>query len=235
MKESHYISVIIPVLNEEEAIRKVVLALPAWVDEVIVVDNGSTDHTAQVAREAGARVVYEPNRGYGTACQTGIDALLNPDVVVFLDGDFSDFPEEMDRLVDPIVRREAQLVIGSRVLGKAEPGALTFQARFGNWLATRLIRMIWGVRYTDLGPFRAIHFPTLKHLDMQDLDYGWTVEMQVKAAKHGITVLEVPVSYRKRIGKSKISGTVSGVFLAGTKILFTILFLALSGKGRSAQ
>ncbi|MCP4639689.1 MAG: hypothetical protein GY851_04620, partial [bacterium] len=152
-----------------------------------------------------------------------------PHIVVFLDGDFSDSPGEMDQLVDPILRREADMVIGSRVAGDREPGALTPQARFGNWLSCALMGMLWGVRYTDLGPFRAIRLATLEALEMADRDFGWTVEMQVKAAKRGFRYAEVPVSYRKRIGTSKISGTVKGVFAAGTKILYTIFREALSG------
>lgn len=228
MREDIPIAVVIPALNEEEAIGKVIAAVPSWVDDIIVVDNGSTDGTVEVARAHGARTVSEPERGYGSACLTGIAALQNPGVVVFLDGDFSDRPEEMPALVDPILRREADIVIGSRVLGQREPGALTPQARFGNWLACHLIRVIWKVGYTDLGPFRAVRFSALRQLGMRDRGYGWTVEMQIKAAKQHLRVLEVPVSYRCRIGKSKISGTVKGVLGAGTKILATIFGSALS-------
>jgi glycosyltransferase involved in cell wall biosynthesis len=222
MRDSAKISVIIPALNEEAAIGRVIAAIPPWVDEVIVADNGSTDRTGEVAAGLGTRVVQEPRRGYGSACLAGLAAVASPDIVVFLDGDYSDYPEEMDRLVDPIIRGGADLVIGSRVLGQRERGALTPQARFGNWLACFLIRLIWKVRYTDLGPFRAVRYPALQALHMQDRDYGWTVEMQIKAAARGLRVLEAPVRYRKRLGQSKISGTIRGIVGAGTKILATI-------------
>ncbi|MCP4639273.1 MAG: DUF2064 domain-containing protein [bacterium] len=236
MRDGARIGVMIPALNEERAIGRVLDAIPEWVDRRVVVDNACTDATAEVARARGADVVNEPERGYGAACLAGIAALEAcadpPHIVVFLDGDFSDSPGEMDQLVDPILRREADMVIGSRVARDCQPGALTPQARFGNWLSCALMRMLWGVRYTDLGPFRAIRLATLKALEMADRDFGWTVEMQVKAAKRGFRYGEVPVSYRKRIGTSKISGTVKGVFAAGTKILYTIFREALSG-GRS--
>lgn len=222
MRQGARIAVIIPAFNEEHAIGQVLRAVPAWVDETVVVDNGSSDQTAAVARSHGARIVREPLRGYGQACLAGIATLSEADVVVFVDADFSDHPDEMDRLVDPILRREADLVIGSRTRGVCDPGALTSQARFGNWLACHLIRLFWGVRFTDLGPFRAVRFAALRRLNMQDTNYGWTVEMQVKAAATSLPTREVPVSYRRRIGTSKISGTVRGVLLAGSKILYTI-------------
>lgn len=227
MRQHARIAVIIPALNEERAIGHVLEAVPAWVDDVIVADNGSHDQTVVVAQSHGARVITEPRRGYGSACLAGIAALSAPDIVVFVDGDFSDHPDEMDSLVDPILRQEADLVIGSRIRGRAEPGALTPQARFGNWLACLLIRVFWGVNYSDLGPFRAIRFSTLQKLNMQDTNFGWTVEMQVKAAAMCVPSTEVAVSYRRRIGASKISGTVRGVILAGTKILYTIFRAAL--------
>lgn len=222
MRVGHHISVIIPALNEEGAIGRVLGDLPEWVDVVIVVDNGSTDATAEVAARYGARVVVEPQRGYGAACLAGIAALGETDIVVFLDADYSDDPKEMDLLVDPIVRGEVELMLGSRVLGKAEAGALTPQQRFGNWLSCALIRFIWGVEYTDLGPFRAIRRSKLVELKMRDRDYGWTVEMQIKAARRAMRVGEAAVSYRKRVGVSKISGTVRGVLGAGSKILYKI-------------
>ena len=216
------ISVIIPAFNEERAIGSVLDEIPSTVSEVIVVDNGSTDATAAIAQLRGAVVVYEPIRGYGQACLRGLSALSEADIVVFLDGDYSDFPEEMPALYEPIVAGVADLVVGSRVLGEREKGALLPQARFGNWLSTRLIRWLFGVSFTDLGPFRAIDHKALKRLDMCDRDFGWTVEMQVKAARLEIRCTEVPVRYRKRIGISKISGTLSGSVRAGHKILWTI-------------
>ncbi len=227
MRHGATVSVIIPALNEEQSIGKVISAIPSWVDDIVVGDNGSTDRTAEVARTHGARVASEPRRGYGSACLAGMAALSDPDVVVFLDGDFSDHPEEMGLLVDPIVGGEADMVIGSRLLGERQVGALTPQARLGNWLACLLMRLFWRRTYTDLGPFRAIRHAALEGLRMRDPDYGWTVEMQVKAARRGLRVREVPVSYRRRTGKSKVSGTVRGVVGAGTKILWTIFQAAL--------
>ncbi len=216
------IAVIIPVLNEERAIGKVLDAIPPWVGETVVVDNGSTDRTAEVAAQHGARVVHEDERGYGAACLKGIGALHAPDIVVFCDGDYSDHPETMGDLVGPIARGEADLVIGSRVRGTAERGALSATQRFGNWLANALLGAVWRVRSTDLGPFRAIRYASLHKLGMDDRNYGWTVQMQARAARFGLRQLEVPTPYRNRIGKSKISGTLRGVWGAGTKILYTI-------------
>jgi len=228
MRNGLTVSVIIPALNEECSIGRVLDAVPGWVDEVVVADNGSSDRTSEVAKEHGARVLFEPRRGYGSACLAAIRALKSADVVVFLDGDFSDHPEQMGRLVDPIAAGDADFVVGSRVLGSHEPGALTTQARFGNWLATRLIRLFWKVAYTDLGPFRAIRHSALESLEMADPDYGWTVEMQIKAAARGIRAQEVPVDYRRRVGRSKVSGTFRGVFGAGYKILGTIFVAAFN-------
>ena len=218
------ISVIIPAFNEEAAIGKVIADIPkAGVREIVVVDNGCLDRTAEVACAAGARVVREERRGYGSACLAGIAALNAPEIVVFLDGDYSDFPSEMPLLVQPILAGDAEMVIGSRIRGVCEKGALLPQARFGNTLATLLIQLLFHVHYTDLGPFRAIRYEQLLAMDMRDKTFGWTVEMQVKAAKMGLRVCEVPVSYRKRIGQSKITGTVKGTILAGYKIITTIL------------
>ena len=217
------ISVIIPVFNEQDAIEKVIGDIPSHLPtEIIVVDNGSTDQTAKLAAAMGARIVRENRRGYGSACLAGIAATNNPDIVVFLDGDYSDHPNEMPDLIAPILENRADLVIGSRVLGNSEPGALMIQARFGNRLATSLIKILFGVSYTDLGPFRAIRYRALRDLNMQDKTFGWTVEMQVKAAKQALKIQEMPVSYRKRIGVSKITGTLKGTLKAGWKILFTI-------------
>lgn len=222
MRQDLRIAVVIPAYNEAPSIGKVLDSVPHWVDMVIVADNGSADATRQIARDRGAKVIEEPRRGYGSACLAGIDAVEAADIVVFLDGDYSDYPEQMNRLVDPIATNRADLVVGSRILGKAEAGALTPQAIFGNWLATRLLALFWQTYYTDLGPFRAIRFATLQSLEMADKDYGWTVEMQIKAALRGVRAMEVSVDYRRRIGKSKISGTIRGVFGAGYKILSTI-------------
>jgi glycosyltransferase involved in cell wall biosynthesis len=222
MRDGRTIGVVIPALNEEAAIGRVIADIPAWVDRVVVADNGSRDRTADVARSAGATVVLEPERGYGAACLAALERLGDVDVVVFLDGDYSDYPEDMAALVAPIVEDSADLVLGSRVLGVREAGSLTPQQHFGNWLATTLIRLIWGARYTDLGPFRAIGRQPLARLAMADRNYGWTVEMQVKAAEIGLRAREVPVRYRRRIGVSKVSGTISGSIRAGIKILSVI-------------
>lgn len=221
------INVIIPAHNEEKAIGHVLNEIPgALVSEIIVVDNASTDKTAQKAKAAGAKVVSEPIPGYGRACLRGLkwidEAENKPDIVVFLDGDHSDYPEKMNELVQPIIDDKADLVIGSRALGQIEQGAMTIPQLFGNWLATRLIRIFFGHRFTDLGPFRAIRYSSLRELNMRDKDYGWTVEMQVKAAKRNLRCIEIPVPYRRRIGTSKISGTIKGTILAGNKILWTI-------------
>lgn len=226
MRKGARVAVVIPALNEERAIGLVLDALPEWVDQIVVADNGSRDGTVRIVQEKGALVVIEPRRGYGSACLRGIAALGPTDIVVFLDGDYSDYPEQMDRLVDPIVDNEADLVIGSRTLGDIEPGALALPARFGNRLACFLIGLFWGTRFTDLGPFRAIRKTTLDVLAMRDPDYGWTVEMQIKAVLCGARCLEVPVNYRKRIGESKVSGTIWGIVGAGYKILGIIFVSA---------
>ena len=221
------IVVIIPAFNEENSIAKVIKDIPAGLaDEVIVVNNNSSDATEVNARNAGATVVNEDRPGYGYACLKGIDYIKGlqslPDIVVFIDGDYSDLPEEIPLLVHPIINDEIDMVIGSRALGKKEKGSMTAPQLFGNWLATRLLKIIYDVRYTDLGPFRAIKYEKLLEINMQDTTYGWTVEMQLKAAKLKMNTTEVPVSYRKRIGMSKISGTVKGTVLAGYKIITTI-------------
>lgn len=221
------IDVVIPALNEEASLPLVLAALPhPPVRRVVVADNGSKDGTARVAREGGAIVVPAERRGYGSACLAALDHLRHhdpPDVVVFVDADFSDHPEELPRLVAPILAGEADLVIGSRVLGNREPGALLPQARAGNLVACLLIRLLYRHRFTDLGPFRAIRWDALERLGMADPNFGWTAEMQVKALRHGLQATEVPVSYRKRVGVSKITGTISGTVRAGYKILWTVL------------
>jgi len=222
------IYVIIPAYNEEKAIANVVKDIPTniGIEKIIVVNNASTDNTAKVAKKNGATVFDQPNAGYGNACLKGIEYLkqqkIAPEIVVFIDGDYSDHPQEMVQLIKPILEDNVDLVIGSRNLGNREKGAMTPQQIFGNWLATNLIRLFYGYTFTDLGPFRAIKWKKLMLLNMQDKTYGWTCEMQVKAAKLKLTCKEIPVSYRKRIGISKISGTIKGTFLAGYKILFTI-------------
>ena len=219
------IDVVIPALNEEAALPSVLQDIPRPpVRRIVVSDNGSTDSTARVARNHGAEVVYEPERGYGAACLAAISHLLSdpPDIVVFLDGDYSDHPEELTSLVDPIVRGEAELVIGSRVRGRRRRGALSPQQRVGNLIACGALRAFYDARYTDLGPFRAIRWEALCALRMRDRDYGWTVEMQIKAAQRAMPHREVPVSYRPRIGSSKISGTVRGSVAAGLKIVWLL-------------
>ncbi|MBI3695595.1 MAG: glycosyltransferase family 2 protein [Acidobacteria bacterium] len=220
-------ALIIPALNEEQSIGRALAEIPsALYSQILVVDNGSTDRTAAVAVAAGATVVSEPRRGYGSACLRGI-AALDPatDVVVFMDADSSDVPAEAAAMVQPIAEGRADLVLGSRTRGQSEAGALLPHQRFGNWLATTLIRLLYGHRYTDLGPFRAIRASSLRQLDMRDPGYGWTIEMQIKALRNGLRVLEVPVSYRRRIGTSKISGTLRASLAAGAKILWTVLRL----------
>lgn len=221
------IRVIIPAFNEQNAVGLVIEEIPkGLVTEVVVVDNGSTDHTYQKATSMGATAIKEPIKGYGRACLAGMAHLSKndkkPDIVVFLDGDHSDYPTQMSDLVAPILKDEADLVIGSRALGKKEKGSMTIQQRFGNALATYLIRLFYGVSFTDLGPFRAIRYTSLLDIEMRDKTYGWTVEMQVKAAKKRMRIAEVAVDYRRRVGISKVSGTIRGTFGAGYKIIRTI-------------
>jgi len=227
--------VVIPALNEQESLPLVLRDLPS-VSRVIVADNGSNDKTAVVAAEEGAHVVTENRKGYGSACLCGLAEMrrlidgkeISPEMVVFIDADYSDHPTELPAVIDPIRQGTADLVIGSRIDGQAEPGAMPPQSIYGNKLACFLMRVLFGVRYTDLGPFRAIRLDALEPLQMCDTNFGWTVEMQIKAARHKLRIAEVPVSYRKRIGVSKISGTVSGTIQAGWKILFLIAKYGLS-------
>jgi len=222
--DNQHISVIIPVFNEEESLPIVLQDLPRdLINDIIVVDNGCTDRSAEIALTAGCRVIKEPKKGYGQACLTGIAALdPHTDIIVFIDGDHSDHAEQLEQLVAPIQKNEVDFVIGSRALGQREKGAMTPQAFYGNKLACFLMKLFWNVRYTDLGPFRAISYEGLKKLEMSDPDFGWTIEMQIKAVEKGIRFKEVAVDYRKRIGRSKISGTVKGTILASEKILRTI-------------
>lgn len=226
MEKTLDLYIIIPAFNEQHSVGKVIHAIPRALvksKRIIVVDNNSKDKTRKVAEEAGATVLREKQQGYGYACLKGIEYIAEkarkPDMVVFLDADFSDYPQELPIVIGPILAGEADMVIGSRALGKRQKGSMTPQQVFGNWLATRLIKLFYGVKYTDLGPFRAIRYDALMRMEMQDKTYGWTVEMQLKAAKMGLRVKEVPVSYRKRIGTSKVSGTVKGTIMAGYKIL----------------
>jgi len=221
---------IIPALNEEASIGRVIADLPDAVSMVIVGNNGSTDRTAEVARAHGAVVVDQPERGYGAACLTALDEAgkHGPDIILFIDGDYSDDPTEAIDVLQPILDGNADMVIGSRATGESERGSLTPPQRFGNWLSTWLIGLIWRVHFTDLGPFRAITSEALERLHMQDRNFGWTVEMQIKAAKQGLRCVEVPVRYRNRIGTSKVSGTIKGSVMAGVIILRTIFRHALS-------
>ncbi len=227
MANNPIIDVIIPAFNEENSVGNVVKDIPKnLVREIIVVNNNSTDKTAVNATNAGALVLEEKRMGYGNACLKGIEHITQketkPNIVVFLDADYSDYPEEMIDLITPIINGDMDMVIGSRALGNLEKGSMTPQQVFGNWLATFLLKLFYGVRYTDLGPFRAIKYNSLIALGMKDKTYGWTVEMQVKAAKQKMKTCEIPVNYRVRIGFSKVSGTVKGTIGAGYKIITTI-------------
>ena len=217
------IKVIIPAFNEEESISKVIAEIPGYVTEIIVTNNNSTDNTAQNARNAGATVIDEPKPGYGHACLAAMNYIdkqsKQPDIIVFLDGDYSDYPEDLDKIVAPIINENMDLVIGARKKELREEGSMTFPQIFGNWLATFLMRLFFGAKFTDLGPFRAIKYESLKELKMEDKTYGWTVEMQLKAIRKKLAYKEVPVRYKRRIGVSKVSGTVKGAIFAGVKIL----------------
>jgi glycosyltransferase involved in cell wall biosynthesis len=221
------IDVIIPCYNEEKSIGSVLKDIPKdCVRNIIVCNNASKDNTRQVALENGAIVVDQPLKGYGNACLKGMEYIAKleqkPDIVVFLDGDYSDHPEELPKIVQPIIENITDIVIGSRALGNMEPGSMMPQQVFGNKLATLLIRLIYGYHFSDLGPFRAIRYSTLLALKMEDKNFGWTVELQIKAAKNKLRIMDIPVSYRKRIGISKVSGTVKGSIMAGYKIIYTI-------------
>ncbi len=235
MRNGKKIAVVIPAFDEAGAIGKVIDGVPDWIDRTIVADNASQDGTAGIAEAHGAHVVHEPQPGYGAACLRGIAAATGHDIIVFMDGDYSDRGSEMHLLVDPIADDLADMVIGSRTLGAAEAGSLTPQQRWGNWLACSLIQLFWGARYTDLGPYRAISADSLRSIDMQDRAFGWTVEMQLKAIQHDLRWREVPVSYFNRIGVSKISGTVRGTILAGHAIIGTILRTALSARRQKTR
>ena len=217
------VKVIIPAYNEAAAILKVIGDIPNFVQEIIVVDNGSTDPTSEVAKRAGATVLIEPNKGYGFACLKGIEYIQNSnqktDIIVFIDGDYSDYPQQMFEIIAPILNQNIDFVLGTRKKNLSEKGAMRPQQRFGNWLATNLMRLFFDSKFTDLGPFRAIKYQVLKQLSMKDKTYGWTVEMQLKILKQNFTYMEVPVKYRNRIGVSKVSGTLKGAIFAGVKIL----------------
>lgn len=219
----HNIKVIIPAFNEEDSITNVVNDIPDIVKEVIVVSNNSTDNTEENAAKAGATVLTEPRKGYGYACLKGMDYVAQqkelPDIIVFLDGDYSDYPEQLTEIIDPILKKDIDFVIGARVKQLRESGSMTPQQVFGNWLATFLMTLFFGAKFTDLGPFRAIKYKKLLDLKMEDKTYGWTVEMQLKALKQKLSYVEIPVKYRNRIGVSKVSGTVKGSIFAGIKIL----------------
>ncbi len=217
------IKVIIPAYNEQDSIAHVIKDIPKIVNEIIVVSNNSTDKTEENAKKAGATVLKEPRKGYGYACLKGMDYISNqnekPDILVFLDGDYSDYPEQLTEIVNPIIKDNKDFVIGSRVKRLREEGSMTPQQIFGNWLATFLMKLFFAAKFTDLGPFRAIKYNKLLALNMEDKTYGWTVEMQLKVLKKDFSYIEVPVKYRNRIGVSKVSGTVKGSIFAGVKIL----------------
>ena len=217
------IKVIIPAYNEEGSIGKVIAEIPEIVSEIIVVDNNSTDTTAEVAKKAGATVLFQPKAGYGNACLKGMEYIseekIKPDIIVFLDGDYSDYPSELTKIIAPIIENNVDFVVGARVKNLRETGSMTFPQRFGNKLATKLMWLFFNSKFTDLGPFRAIKYDKLLALNMQDKTYGWTVEMQLKVLKKKYTYVEVPVKYKNRIGVSKVSGTVKGAIFAGIKIL----------------
>jgi len=217
------INVIIPAFNEQDSIVNVINDIPENVDEIIVISNNSTDNTEINAKNAGATVLTENRKGYGYACLKGMEYIANqetkPNIVVFLDGDYSDYPEELTKLVNPILKNDIDFVIGARIKRLREQGSMTPQQVFGNWLATFLMKLFFAAKFTDLGPFRAIKYDKLVALNMEDKTYGWTVEMQLKALKQKLTYVEIPVTYRKRIGVSKVSGTVKGSIFAGIKIL----------------
>jgi len=225
------IRVIIPAFNEEASIGLVLKDVPELVREIIVISNNSTDQTESVAKKNGATVLSESNRGYGYACLKGMDYVSKlkekTDIIVFLDGDYSDYPEELLKIIAPIVEDDIDFVIGARVKHLRERGSMTFPQIFGNWLATFLMKLMYGANYSDLGPFRAIKYDKLLALNMEDKTYGWTVEMQLKALKHKLKYTEVEVNYRNRIGKSKVSGTVKGAVMAGVKIIGWILKYAI--------
>ena len=226
MPDPNIIKIVIPARNEEDAIGGVVASVVDKVDAVIVADNGSSERTAEIAKQAGAIVVSVPEPGYGRACLAAVEAAEKCDILVFMDGDASDDPSDLPALLDPILSGDADMVIGSRILGDCDPGSLTIQQRFGNGLACWLMHLFWGFKFTDLGPFRAIRREAYDALNMEAPTFGWTVEMQVRALKQKLRCTEVPVHYRKRIGVSKISGTIRGVILAGWYILGTIFLEA---------
>jgi glycosyltransferase involved in cell wall biosynthesis len=221
------IKVIIPAYNEEKAIAHVINEIPKNVDEIIVISNNSTDNTIEVAQKAGATVLQETQKGYGYACLKGLNYIATqsqkPDIIVFLDGDYSDYPEELSKLIDPIINQNIDFVIGARISSLREKHSMTPQQVFGNWLATFLMKLFFNAKFSDLGPFRAIKYDKLLLLQMEDKTYGWTVEMQLKVLKQKMSYIEIPVRYKNRIGVSKVSGTIKGTIMAGIKIIGWIL------------
>jgi glycosyltransferase involved in cell wall biosynthesis len=229
------IAIIIPALNEAGSIAKVIRDIPGYVDDIVVVDNGSTDQTDVIAREAGARVVYQSVRGYGAACLAGIRSLRNMDIVGFIDGDYSDYPDDLRKLLEPVACGQYDFAMGQRQCVENNADAISFHQKLGNWLACHLIHGLHGFSFMDLGPMRCLTHELLSALQMEDEDFGWTTEMQIKVLRAQARILLTPVRYRKRIGQSKISGTFRGSFLAGYKIIYWTVRLSLSSSGRRIE
>ena len=227
MLNNFKIAVIIPALNEEDSLAFVLKDIPAFVDRIIVVDNNSTDNTYKIAKQQKASAVKEPIKGYGSACMTGIKQIKDEQIIVFLDADYSDYPDKLKLLIEPIINKKYDFVVSNRFNPDLEKGSMSLPQYYGNKLAVRLIKLLWKFSYKDLGPFRAITYNALKKLNMQDKNFGWTIEMQVKAVQQNLKIAQVDIPYRNRIGKSKISGTLKGVISASCKILYKIFYLKL--------